>query len=54
VIDEFHELELAVGSFGVRDVLEGPAQLLDGHILLRDGIVGRAEMQLVYVLERAT
>jgi len=29
----------------VRDVLEGPAELLDGHVLLADAVVGGAEMK---------
>lgn len=39
MVNEFHELELAVGTLGVRDVLEGPRQFLDRDILLRHRVV---------------
>ncbi len=40
MVDQLHELELPVGPLGVGDVLEGPAQLLDGHVLLGHAVVG--------------
>ena len=43
VVDQLHQLELPVGSFGVSHVLEGPTQLLDGHVLLGDAVVGGAD-----------
>lgn len=42
VIDAFHEHELPVCPLGMGLVLEGSAQLLDGHISVQDGIVTRA------------
>ena len=33
---------LGVLPAGVRDVLERPTQLLNGHVLLADAVVGRA------------
>lgn len=42
VIDTFHEHELPVCPLGMGLVLEGSAQLLDGHISVQDGIVARA------------
>ena len=43
VIDQLHQFEFSVGSLGVGHVLEGPAQLLDGHVLLAHRVVGSAE-----------
>lgn len=40
VINELHEFEFPIRPFGVCDILEWSGQLLDGHILLRHGIVG--------------
>lgn len=34
VVHQFHELELAVRPFRVRDILEGPTELLYGHVLI--------------------
>lgn len=42
VIDAFHEHELPVCPLGMGLILEGSAQLLDGHISVQDGIVARA------------
>lgn len=42
MIDKLHELEFTIGPFGVRHILEGPRQLLDGHVLLRHRVVSRA------------
>lgn len=41
VIDAFHEHQLPVCPLGVGLVLEGSAQLLDGHISVQDSIVAR-------------
>lgn len=46
VIDELHELELAVGPLGVRHILEGARQLLYGHVLLSYRVVRRAEIYI--------
>ena len=42
MVDELHEFELPIGPLRVGDVLEGPRQLLDGHVHLGDGVVGGA------------
>lgn len=42
MIDTFHEHELPVCPLSMGLVLEGSAQLLDGHISVQDGIVARA------------
>jgi hypothetical protein len=34
MVDQFHELKLSVGPFGMRYILERSAQFFDGHILL--------------------
>lgn len=39
VIDAFHEHQLPVRPLGVGLVLEGSAQLLDGHISVQDSVV---------------
>lgn len=39
MVDQLHELEFSVGSLRVCHVLEGPAQLLDGHVLLAHRVV---------------
>ena len=41
--DQLHELELAVGPLGVGHILEGPAQFFDGHLMVGEGVQGRAE-----------
>lgn len=44
MIDAFHEHQLPVRPLGMGLVLEGSAQLLDGHVPVQDGIVaGTAE-----------
>ena len=42
MINELHKLEFAVGTFRVRDILEGTRQFLDCDVLLRHGVVRRA------------
>lgn len=39
VIDAFHEHQLPIRPLGMGLVLEGSAQLLDGHISVQDSIV---------------
>lgn len=39
VIDAFHEHQLPVRPLGMGLVLEGSAQLLDGHVSVQDSIV---------------
>lgn len=39
VVDAFHEHQLPVRPLGVGLVLEGSAQLLDGHISVQDSVV---------------
>lgn len=41
MIDKFHELELAISSLGMSDILEWTRELLDSNILLGDGIISR-------------
>lgn len=41
MIDKFHELELAISSFGMSDILEWTRELLDSNILLGDGVISR-------------
>ncbi len=38
VVDKFHEFKLSVCPLGVSNILERTAQLLNGNILLGDGI----------------
>lgn len=47
VVDQLHELELAVGPLGVGDVLEGPRELLYRDVLRRDGVVGGAAKRII-------
>ena len=41
MVDEFHELELAISSFGVRHILKGAGEFFDGAILPADSVVRR-------------
>lgn len=41
MIDTFHEHQFPVCPLGMGLVLEGSAQLLDGHISVQDSIVAR-------------
>lgn len=41
MIDKFHELELAISSLGMSDILEWTRELLDSNILLGDGVISR-------------
>ena len=41
---EVHQLELSVRSLRVRDVLEGPRELLDRHRLIAYRVVRGAEI----------
>lgn len=53
VVDQLHDAQLAVSSFGVRCILERSAQLLDGHVLLEYFVVGRAHNALGAGADRA-
>lgn len=41
MIDKFHELELAISSLSMSDILEWTRELLDSNILLGDGVISR-------------
>jgi len=41
VIYKFHKFKFPIGPLRVRHVLEGPAELLDGNVLLGDGVKRR-------------
>ena len=43
MINQFHKLELPIRPLCVCHVLKRPGELLNRHILTRDGIEGRAE-----------
>lgn len=45
MIDQLHQFEFPVGSFGVCDILEWPGQLLNGNILPTYCVVRRAKLQ---------
>lgn len=46
MVHTLHEDQLSVGSLGVRLVLKGSAELLNGHISVQDGVVrSTAEIQ---------
>lgn len=55
MIDALHEHQLPVCPLGVGLVLEGSAQLLDGHVSVQDSIVARAadESTTVGITRRA-
>ena len=48
VVDEFHELELAISSLRVRHVLKGTRQFFDGAILTSHSVVSSAHNPLGY------
>ena len=42
MVDEFHELEFAVSSLGVRHILKWTREFFYGAVLSGNGVVGRA------------
>jgi hypothetical protein len=42
VVDQFHEFELSIRPFGMRDILKRPRELLDRYILRRHRVIRRA------------
>jgi hypothetical protein len=49
VVDQLHQFKLSVCSLCVGDILEGSAQLLDSHVLLRHCVVGGTEIRQLLV-----
>ena len=45
MVDQLHEHKLSVCALGVCDVLEGPAEFLDGYILTYDSVIRSTEKQ---------
>ena len=43
MVDQLHEHKLSVCALGVCDVLEGPAEFLDGYILTYDSVIRSTE-----------
>ena len=45
MVDQLHEHKLSVCALGMCDVLEGPAEFLDGYILTYDSVIRSTEKQ---------
>jgi hypothetical protein len=47
MVDQFHEHKFPIRSFGMGNILEGPAKFFNGNILLFHSVVGSTEKRKI-------